>query len=132
MEPLENTFVHILPWVGKDNLKEGLHSFKTLVADTRHKSSWTVWQFGRSMVNHGQDLWAVELLVHTVEEITSFHLGSGNAAQAPAGSLTPLSRKAQWGVVGSLVCTRGATEAVELRVRTLGLTLKLLRKFLQK
>ena len=120
MEPLENTFVHILPWVGKDNLKEGLHSFKTWVADTRHKSSWTVWQFGRSMVNHGQDQWAVELLVHTIEGITSFHLGSGNVAQAPAGSLTPLSWTAQWGVEESPVRTRGATGAVELKVHTLG------------
>ena len=70
---------------------------------------------------HGES-WTrpVELLVHTIEGITSFHLGSGNVAQAPAGSLTPLSWTAQWGVEESPVRTRGATGAVELKVRTLG------------
>ena len=124
--------MHILPGAGNDNLKEGLHSFKSWVADTRHKSSWTVWQVGRYTVKHGQDPWAVELLVHTIEETTSSHMGSGNAARAPAGSLTPLSRKAQWGVVESPVHTREATGAVGSKVHTLGPTLKLLRMLLQK
>ena len=74
--------MHILPGVGIDNLKEGLHKFKCWVADNRHKSSWTGWQVGRAMTvllrNHGRDLWAVELLVHT-----SFHLESVNAAHGP-------------------------------------------------
>ena len=56
------------------------------------------------MVKLGKDLWAVLLMVHTKEEITSSHRGSGTAAQAPTWSLT---RIAQWGVVESPVRMRG-------------------------